>query len=451
MIKEPKIHYSIAFLDYIYHQIDGIEEGLGSSLVQGQMFGFARCIDELGNEHFLKAFSGQFLGEHCKEGFVVPLYDPIVFDRLLAIEDEVIHRLTSLIESSIEPESESCQNLKKERAARSKESMKRLFALYSFSCIDGKVRNLVESIHSGINSGEGGGQARQSLPFPPATLPPTGTGDCCAPKLYNAAFRNRWQVAELAEVYLGNDNRSERCPGSFYLPCRQKCSHILPIMLGLDILYADLHIIVLNKPAGLLAVPGKGVDGVDNVVSRLKRLYPTIIDQPSVHRLDMDTSGLMVYAKTKEAHRHISKQFIDGTVKKRYQALLDAVIKQTQGKIALSFRLDPENRPHQIYDEQNGKLGTTHWKRIQVERNEACQSQNEFVTRIDFLPLTGRTHQLRLHSSHEKGLNAPIVGDRLYGSRANTPNARMCLHAYFLEFQHPVTNEIISFTSEIPF
>lgn len=209
---------------------------------------------------------------------------------------------------------------------------------------------------------------------------------------------------------------------------------------GLTVLYADDTVVVVDKSSGLLSVPGKGEANQDCVVSRVRALYPGCIEQPSVHRLDQDTSGLLVLALTESAHRNLSKQFMDRLVGKRYVALLDGVIREDSGIIELSFRLDPDDRPRQVYDPVNGKAGVTRWRKLSVENG---------CTRVEFRPLTGRTHQLRLHSSHEKGLGFPIVGDRLYGT--GTGPGQLKLHASALRFRHPKTRAPMEFTSPPPF
>lgn len=200
------------------------------------------------------------------------------------------------------------------------------------------------------------------------------------------------------------------------------------------IIFGDDALVVVNKPGGLLAVPGRGEDKQDCVVNRLRRLLPQMIDQPAVHRLDMATSGLMLLAVTAEAHRHLSRQFAQRQVQKRYIALLEGILCETAGEIRLPFRLDPDNRPYQIHDPEHGKLGITFWRRLAIEGER---------TRVEFTPLTGRTHQLRVHAAHQLGLAAPIVGDRLYGrGLAGEP---MLLHASFLAFSHPCTGQPLQF------
>ena len=209
---------------------------------------------------------------------------------------------------------------------------------------------------------------------------------------------------------------------------------------SLDIVHVDDHLVVIDKPGGLLAVPGRGPEKQDCVVNRIKKMFPGSIDQPAVHRLDMATSGLMVLALTVDAHRNLSNQFAERRVVKKYIALLEGVVACDHGEINLKFRLDPDNRPCQVYDPVHGKSGITKWRRLHVFKNR---------TRIEFVPLTGRTHQLRLHAAHELGLGCPIVGDSLYGS--GTQGGPMLLHAAMLSFSHPETGEKVEFSSPVCF
>ena len=216
----------------------------------------------------------------------------------------------------------------------------------------------------------------------------------------------------------------------------------------LPIVFQDATCVVVDKPGGLLSVPGRGPDKQDSVVSRLRRWLPWSIDQPAVHRLDMPTSGLMVLALTREAHRDLSLQFAHRLVRKRYLALLEGEVMVESGEIFLSFRLDPEHRPYQIYDPEQGKSGTTRWRRIAVRDGR---------TLVAFEPLTGRTHQLRLHASHRLGLGCPIVGDYKYDNRK--PPARfeqllegraIALHARELVLEHPTRQEELRFSAPLP-
>ncbi len=208
----------------------------------------------------------------------------------------------------------------------------------------------------------------------------------------------------------------------------------------LRILHEDPDFVVVDKESGMLSVPGRGPEKRDCVAERVRAMYPGSPEQPAVHRLDMDTSGLLVVARTREAHRNLSRQFQRRETKKAYVAILEGELRGASGTIELPFRLDIDNRPYQIYDPVHGKIGITYWQRIHVDAGR---------TRISFIPVTGRTHQLRVHAAHERGLGIPIVGDPLYGN--GTGPAQLKLHARDLAFSHPSTGVPMSFRSEPPF
>ncbi|MBG86827.1 MAG: RNA pseudouridine synthase [Verrucomicrobiales bacterium] len=210
--------------------------------------------------------------------------------------------------------------------------------------------------------------------------------------------------------------------------------------LQLEYVHEEPEFVVVVKPSGMLSVPGKGPEKAICVASHVIEKFPDTIDHPCVHRLDMDTSGLMVVARTTKAHRQISVQFQRRVIGKRYVALLDGELESESGTTRLPFRVDVDNRPHQIYDEKHGKVGITHWERLGIEDGK---------TRISFTPVTGRTHQLRVHAAHERGLGIPIVGDPLYGN-GDAP-AQLKLHACYLSFRHPVSSEKLKFNSDPPF
>ena len=391
--------------------------------------------------------------------------------------------------------SESLEELKERRERLCRESLEKVHALYNFHCIDGKIRSLKE-ICNLYNHGK---------------LPPTGTGDCCAPKLLDYAFSHELFPISLAETEYtetsGNDcstaegvplavwsdsgsqtstttnvlaesvtakpdrpneqGRAKQCPvPNFQLtspcslltptcslltancslltpPCDERCGILLPAMLGLRILYRDEAICVVNKQSGLLSVPGRGEDKQDCVESRFRRLFGDAVEilQPAVHRLDMETSGIMILAFTKEAHRELNRQFEAKEVQKEYVALLDGILPKMgiapQGRMELFFRLDVDNRPHQIWDAEKGKSAITEWEILGVERYHAPDGTTRNASRVLFKPHTGRTHQLRLASSDSHGFGCPIIGDTLYGHCEE--GERLMLHAQKIEFTHPTT------------
>ena len=314
------------------------------------------------------------------------------------------------------------------------ESLKKVFGLYSFHCADGKVRSLLEIC-----------EKKQKNP------PPTGTGDCCAPKLLDFAFKNQLVVKSLAEVFYGKSNKF-RTNGKLYEPCDERCALILPETLGLEILYQDEDIVVVNKQSGLLSVPGRGPEKQDCIVNRLKKLFPHCIKQPSVHRLDMETSGILVLALNENSHRNLCRQFEEKKVQKRYIALLDGKLPEKfpkNGTMELYFRVDIENRPYQIWDEVYGKNAVTEWNWLGEEIYSAPDGTERLCTRILFIPHTGRTHQLRLAAADIHGFGVPIIGDTLYGHCEK--GERLMLHAEFLSFIHPSTGKLMEFSCPAPF
>jgi tRNA pseudouridine32 synthase/23S rRNA pseudouridine746 synthase len=204
----------------------------------------------------------------------------------------------------------------------------------------------------------------------------------------------------------------------------------------LVILYEDEHVVVVNKPSGLLSVPGK--EESDSVYTRIRAKYPQATGSVTVHRLDMSTSGLMLIALHAEAHKILQQQFLTRSVEKRYTALLDGYVEKHEGTINLPLRVDLDDRPRQMVCYEHGKAARTHWR---VSGYEAGK------TRIHFFPVTGRTHQLRVHAAHPEGLNTPIVGDELYGSGGT----RLHLHADRLQFTHPASGVRMKFEAQDAF
>lgn len=398
----------------------------------GVMIGILVCRNSEGSEKILvtnsgsaKKLSGTFPFE-CT--YVEPVVSPEKIEKALAPNDKKIHELTFEIEKE-KSAGNSTAALEEERRKLTDQSLEKVFSLYSFHCAGKTEKSLKEICAENIKG----------------ALAPTGTGECCAPKLLSYAFKNNLVPESMCEIFYGNAkgkiNRQK------YPPCDERCGILLPSILGLKILYADSSIIVVNKQSGLLSVPGRGIEKQDCIVNRVRRLFPASIEQPSVHRLDMETSGLLVLAFTKEAHRNLNRQFEERTVKKTYVALVDDVLVKKgipqEGESELYFRLDVENRPHQIWDEVYGKKAVTQWKILNVEKYKSPSGKIRNVTRVKFIPLTGRTHQLRLACADSHGFGVPIVGDTLYGKCEK--GERLMLHAQTLEFTHPVSGKRMYF------
>lgn len=316
-------------------------------------------------------------------------------------------------------------DLKEQRKLKSAELQQQLFEQYSFLNQDKASKSLHAIFKETVFE-----------------KPPAAAGECATPKTLQYAFLKGYVPLAMAEFWWGISPKSEiRQHQQYYPACTGKCEPILKHMLSgmkvqenpflknlgqdkhLITVYEDAYLIVVNKPADLLSVPGINVQ--DSVYMRLKAKWGNI-EPLIIHRLDMPTSGLLVVAKTKEVHKNIQRQFLTRGVKKRYTALLSKEIEPQDGEINLPLMLDIINRPMQKVCFEQGKKSVTQFK--VVERKDG-------QTRIHFWPLTGRTHQLRMHAAHNLGLNAPIVGDDLYG----TPAERLMLHAAYLSFQHPIT------------
>ncbi len=208
----------------------------------------------------------------------------------------------------------------------------------------------------------------------------------------------------------------------------------------LSVLHVDESFIIVDKLPNFLSVPGRGPGMEDCVVARVREVFPTASGSIAVHRLDMETSGLMVLALNAQAHKQLSLQFEKRQVKKTYTALLEGNVELDRGHIELAFRLDWPNRPRQIYDPEHGKLGISDWEVLE---------RNTDSTRVQFEPLTGRTHQLRLHAAHELGIGHAILGDRLYGNPALAD--RLMLHSTSLAFYHPDSGKRVCFYGPPPF
>lgn len=284
-------------------------------------------------------------------------------------------------------------------------------------------------------------------------VPPAGAGECAAPKLLQYALLNNLRPVAMAEFWLGESPKSlVRVSGNFYPSCKGKCEPILNFMLkgldveigkgecGLDVnkssavevIYEDDYLIAVNKISGMPSVPGK--IKCKSVIEVLKEQYPHSSQFTMVHRLDMDTSGILLVAKNLNFFKQLQKQFAQRSVHKEYIALLGGIVESDKGEINLPLSADYEHRPSQMVDFVNGKEAVTKFEVL-----ERDYSNN--ITKVKFIPITGRTHQLRMHAAHKMGLNAPIIGDSLYGGKQS---GRLMLHASKVEFLHPITGEKIS-------
>lgn len=413
----------------------------------GKMFGVLVVEDALGAIGYLRGFSGMLGGQWNVEGWVPPTFDAgarnaVWIDgeaemRALAAERT---RLASAQAQGIADAALTA--LDASRAARSRELLPLIQASYVFTNALGEVRALREL-------------------FAPAE-PPGGAGDCAAPKLLAAAYARGLRPLALAEVWWGSPPRSgDRRAGSFYPACHGKCGPILTHMLrGLPadappvfgvntipasepaVVYEDDQIVIVDKPSGLLSVPGRSGQLQDSVSMRLRSRYPDATGQLVVHRLDLDTSGLLLAAKDTATFSALQRLFSLREITKRYSAWLDGVVAGDEGVIDLPLRLDVDDRPRQIFDAVHGKPAVTTWQVLERARGR---------TKVALTPHTGRTHQLRVHASHPNGLDAPIIGDRLYGRDAPEEGQRLLLHAEMLAFVHPATGEPIRIERAAPF
>ena len=333
--------------------------------------------------------------------------------------------------------------LKTERKKRSAALQQKLFEQFRMLNARGEIKDLCTIFEQTVHK-----------------TPPAGAGECALPKLLQYAYLHQLKPLAMAEFWWGNSPKTEvRHHGYYYPSCKGKCEPILQHMLQglkvdknplsanahkkeeLEIVFEDEWLVVVNKPSGMLSVPGKEEEA-DSVYHRVKARYPEATGPMIVHRLDMATSGLLLVAKTKEVHQHLQEQFMNRSIKKRYVALLDRSeqngLPEETGTINLPLCLNPLDRPRQMVSEEYGKPAVTEYRIL---------NYSDKYIRIAFYPLTGRTHQLRVHAAHHQGLNCPILGDELYGKKAD----RLYLHAEYLEFRHPVYGDIICIQKEAEF
>jgi tRNA pseudouridine32 synthase/23S rRNA pseudouridine746 synthase len=344
---------------------------------------------------------------------------------------------TEALEKELLSTEQEVSELKKNRKQLSARLQNRLFDQYTFLNALGERKSLWEIF--GFDEGQ---------------VPPSGAGECAAPKLLHYAFEKGWTPVCMAEFWWGESPKSEiRRHGSFYPACRSKCLPILGHMLkGMEVdsnplntmtiaaediglLYEDAHMLAVNKPAGLLSVPGKS--DLASVYTLMQTRYPED-HLMMVHRLDMSTSGVLLIARNMGVYHALQRQFSGRTVQKRYVALLDGFLQGEEGEINLPLRVDLDDRPRQLVCYEHGLQARTMWK---------LAGKHEKGSRVHFFPVTGRTHQLRVHAAHPAGLHCPIVGDDLYGKKAE----RLYLHAESIKFEHPVSEKLMKIVAPAPF
>ena len=346
------------------------------------------------------------------------------------------------------------ERLKTERKERSAALQRKLFEQFRMLNAQGEVKDLYTIFEQTVQK-----------------VPPAGAGECALPKLLQYAYLHQLKPLAMAEFWWGDSPKNEiRHHGYYYPSCKGKCEPILQHMLQglevdenpllnpvheeeeLEIVFEDEWLLIVNKPAGMLSVPGKAEDR-DSVYHRLKKKYPEATGPMIVHRLDMATSGLLLIAKTKKVHQDLQAQFANRSIKKRYVAVLDGIVlSERTGRIELPLCLNPLDRPRQIVSKEYGKEAITEYKIISesekiIDESERSINEPRKYTRIVFYPLTGRTHQLRVHAAHPEGLGCPILGDELYGKKAD----RLYLHAEYIEFRHPIYGDIFRIQKKADF
>ncbi len=465
---------------------------------EGKMYGVLLVETKSGKREIHKAFSGQLNGETVLSGWVPPIPGR---DRVAAAEAETLESLAAMKQELIDLErspiqaeyqrlatefSQQLEQLTIEQRQR-KESRQQQRAAGNLSeselhqldeqsrqdgrerrqlkqtrdrvlqplqtvlaQIDARIQTLKQQrkeqsrqlqvqMHDAYRLMNFLGTASSLRALMPAGIP-TGTGDCCAPKLLHYAASHQLKPIAMAEFWWG-ESSGDKCQGEFYGACLERCQPLMGFMLAglsprpagnLTIVYQDEHVIAIDKPAGLLSVPGRSIELQDSVITRLRQLSPDGEIYP-VHRLDRDTSGILLVARDRQMQSYLHQQFRDRQVHKVYEAILTGELDPNcrhchtfdsqQGAIDLPLASDPTERLRQKVDIEYGKPSLTKFR--------VLEKIGEF-TRIEFEPVTGRTHQIRVHAADVRGLALPILGDRLYG--CHSPATRLHLHARELSF-----------------
>lgn len=342
------------------------------------------------------------------------------------------------IREQIDVYTDKIEALTEERRQRSADLQLWLFRQFRLLNAKGETKDLIEIFSKYGN-----------------IFPPAGAGECAAPKMLQYAYQNNLKPIQMAEFWVGASPVGEvRVDGNFYPSCKGKCLSILTHMLQglkvkeinleyrntdaeLKVIYEDDYLIAIDKPAGMLSVRGK--IGGKSVEEIMQESNPNI---KVIHRLDMATSGVLLLAKDIEMYKAMQTLFATREVRKTYIALIEGEPKQSMGEISLPLSADYNNRPMQRVDYENGKEAITEYFVLATYNREGKK-----ITRLSLNPITGRTHQLRVHLAHPKSLGMPIIGDELYGK----PASRLMLHAMELVFKHPIKQTVITITANCPF
>lgn len=505
-----------AFKDFLTH-LDS-DDALKTELQKGKMIGVLVVKNSNGEIGYLLSFSGQLFGKNEHPGFVPPVFDILTPDsyyrsgeneisaigkeiknleNVLKLESAMVNKNSVVIEcetrlaeyqeftkqqkilrDSLRPTAtaEEIQKMNNESSTQ-KNQLKRLKQEVEKAKLaanipvdqlknqidnlkkqrEEKSRNLQRRIFRDFRFHNTKGDEKTLLDiFSDESMPPTGAGECAAPRLLEYAYRNDYQPISMAEFWIGDSPSGRvRHSGTYYHACRSKCLPIMNFMLeGVDLeknkldfdyeneeiktLYRDDDILVISKPSGLLSVRGKECQtSVETWAESICRDYsgPKI-----VHRLDQDTSGIMVIALNINAYHHLQKQFENHSIQKKYVVLTEKIPSKKEQTIILPLAPDITNRPMQMISREYGLYAETYYKVVNEKEGKAM---------IDVYPRTGRTHQIRVHLSCKEGADAPIVGDRLYGSKSIV--CRLMLHAEKITFEHPSTKKEMTFEDKAPF
>ncbi len=372
---------------------------------------------------FLAAYSGLLEGHNDWGYFVPPIFDAQQPDGYFKTREREIMA-------------------SEEHKQMSQELQTWLFHQYQLLNARGETKDLVD-VWQDYHCSE---RIRRKFP-----LPPGGTGDCCAPKLLQYAYKEGLKPICMAEFWWGESPKNLiRHHEQFYPACRGKCKPVLTWMmqgldvdpspeetntshLGAEIVYEDEAVVVVNKPSGMLSMPGR--QETYSVATWAEERWPGSM---VAHRLDMSTSGIILVAKTEEAYHALQEQFTERVIKKKYFAIVEGIPKNEHGIVNLPLSSDPMNRPCQIVDHEHGKQAITEYRILATRQDH---------TLLALWPHTGRTHQLRMHCAHHEGLGCPIMGDELYGRKAD----RLYLQAQAITFVHPVTNKRMHYELPYPF